>query len=74
MPELEITIVGEDKRALDDDPWRALRESGLPPCLGKHYAKTVRECRECLAPVIYNERISLMNEVCEAICDERRGR
>lgn len=71
--DFELVIIGEES-AEHDDPWRALRESGLPPCFGKRFAKTVHECNECLAPVIHNGKIQLVREVCEAVTRERKGR
>lgn len=37
-------------------------------CFGKHYAKTVKECRECVCPVVVEERVLLLSEVCAALC------
>ena len=45
-----------------------LFDSYLPndPCFGRRYAKSVRECQECLLPVVMEGRLHLLNEVCKA--------
>lgn len=36
------------------------------PCFGRLHSKASSECKICLAPVIYEGRLFLMNEICEA--------
>jgi hypothetical protein len=43
-----------------------LLASGKYSCFGKHHAKTVKECRECTAPVIIEGELYLFRELCQA--------
>ena len=40
----------------------------VDPCFGQHFAKTVPECKKCLAPVLVEGVLYPLRSVCEARC------
>ena len=43
-------------------------QAGQDVCFGKSFAKSVKECIECRAPVIQNGKLMLMRDVCAMVC------
>lgn len=44
----------------------------LDPCFGKNYAKSAKECKDCLCAVISGGRVHVLNEVCREESRQRQ--
>lgn len=62
MGEDDITLVGSTFKP--GEFLRVLKER--VPCFGKDFAKTAKECRSCLAPVVVQGKLHLLREICQA--------
>ena len=60
----DILLIGASSRPGDFS--RYLQEDD--PCFGKHFARTVKECLACVAPVIMDQKLYLIRDLCEARC------